>query len=315
MNEASPSPGPADRAQNDVAESSRLAELAEHPEAARYLEGSRVELVRPRPAGPAIAHVLFDHDGTISTLREGWERVMSEMMVREILGPCAGDAEEPLLARIRRRVSELIEETTGHQTLVQMRALAEMVRQFALVPPADVLDLHGYKAIYLRELAAMMGTRLADLRAGRRPPADFLIPGAGEFLRLLAGRGVKLYLASGTDVDDVRDEARLLGYADLFEDRIYGAVGDVRVEAKQAVIESILREHSLPPAELAVVGDGPVEIRLAPPGALGIGVASDELHPGRLNPAKRARLIRAGADYIVADFTSAEALLAVMAEA
>lgn len=271
-----------------------------------------VEIIRPRPPGPSIAHALFDHDGTISTLREGWERVMETMMVRAILGPRPADAGEPLRDRIQRRVRELIDQTTGHQTLVQMQALAEMVREFGLVAPADVLDLHGYKAIYLRELAAMMGSRLADLRSGRRPAADFLIPGAVEFLRLLAGRGVKLYLASGTDVADVRDEARLLGYADLFDGRIYGAVGDVRVEAKQAVIESILREHDLPPDELAVVGDGPVEMRLAPPAALRIGVASDEIHPGRLNLAKRTRLIRAGADCIVADYAPAEALMRIL---
>lgn len=272
-----------------------------------------VEVIRPRVSAGPIAHALFDHDGTISTLREGWERVMETMMVREILGPRFADADAPLRARVLARVRGLIEETTGHQTLVQMRALAEMVREFGFVPAAEALDLHGYKAIYARELAAMMRGRLEDVRTGRRAAEEFLVPGAAEFLRLLVEQGVKLYLASGTDVEDVRDEARLLGYEDLFEGRIYGAVGDIRVEAKQAVIESILRKHNLPPTELAVLGDGPVEIRLARRrGAMAVGVASDEVHPGRLNPAKRERLVRAGADFIVCDYRPLQALLAIL---
>lgn len=38
---------------------------------------------------------------------------------------------------------------------------------------------------------------------------------------------------SGTDEVDVIKEAEALGYAHLFEGRIYGAVGDVTKEAKK----------------------------------------------------------------------------------
>ena len=64
--------------------------------------------------------------------------------------------------------------------------------------------------------------------------------------------GVKLYLASGTDVQDVATEAVVLGYDHLFEGRIFGAVGDITKEAKKMVLDRILdilarlpRERSL----------------------------------------------------------------------
>jgi hypothetical protein len=43
-----------------------------------------------------------------------------------------------------------------------------------------------------------------------------------------------------------------------------------------------------------------------------VGVASDELRRFGLNPAKRARLIRAGADLVVPDFSQGRALLDVL---
>ena len=63
-----------------------LPELAEDPRQARYVEGGEIELVRALPEGVAIRHTIFDHDGTISTLRQGWEAIMEPMMVRAILG-------------------------------------------------------------------------------------------------------------------------------------------------------------------------------------------------------------------------------------
>jgi phosphoglycolate phosphatase-like HAD superfamily hydrolase len=38
-----------------------------------------------------------------------------------------------------------------------------------------------------------------------------------EFLKALKQRGIKLYLASGTDRQDVVAESEALGYADLFK--------------------------------------------------------------------------------------------------
>jgi phosphoglycolate phosphatase-like HAD superfamily hydrolase len=96
----------------------------------------------------------------------------------------------------------------------------------------------------------------------------------------------------------------------LFEGRIFGAVGDVTVETKRLVMQAIIRDHRLQGPQLATFGDGPVEIRAAHKcGGVAVGVASDELRRFGLSPAKRARLIRAGADLIVPDFSQLDLLL------
>jgi phosphoglycolate phosphatase-like HAD superfamily hydrolase len=104
-----------------------------------------------------------------------------------------------------------------------------------------------------------------------------------------------------------------MGYARLFEGRIFGAVGDVKVEAKKLVVERIIREHNLSGPQFAVLGDGPVEIReTRKRGGISIGVASDELRRFGLNAAKRTRLIWAGADVVIPDFSQMDRLLRLL---
>jgi hypothetical protein len=104
-----------------------------------------------------------------------------------------------------------------------------------------------------------------------------------------------------------------MGYADVFEGRIFGAVGDVNVEAKKLVLERIIRENNLSGDEFVVFGDGPVEIReTRKRGGVCVGVASDEVRRFGLNPAKRTRLIRAGAHLVVSDFSQVSSLLSLL---
>jgi len=284
-------------------------ELADDPRRAAYLEGTNIEIVCGRFPRSEVRHAIFDHDGTLSTLREGWEAIMEPMMVRAILGEHYAAADESLFHQVVDTVRAYIDKTTGAQTLVQMQGLVDLVRQFGCVPGNEVLDMHGYKKLYNERLLERVRDRVRRLRSGELDPADFEIKNARKWLELLSGRGVKLYLASGTDQADVVAEAEAMGYAHLFEGRIYGAVGDVKVEAKKLVIERIIREHGLERGGLAVFGDGPVEMREArKAGAAGVGVASDELRRFGLNPVKRTRLIRAGADIIVPDFSQLEPL-------
>jgi hypothetical protein len=65
--------------------------------------------------------------------------------------------------------------------------------------------------------------------------------------------------------------------------------------------------------QFATFGDGPVEMRETERrGGLCIGVASDELRRFGLNLSKRKRLIRAGADLIIPDFSQLDALLVTL---
>ena len=238
---------------------------------------------------------------------------MEPLMVKAILGKQYLDAREELYQRILQRVREYIEQSTGVETIVQMQALENMVRQYGQLPDAEVLDAAGYKRNYNEALMEMVRKRTNKLRRGELDPADFTIKGAREFLQNLFDQRVKLYLASGTDQADVEQEASSLGYAALFEGRIYGWAGKGSGSAKKMVVEKILHENQLSGEELACIGDGPVELRLAKrAGGLAIGVASDEVRRYGLNVSKRTRLIKAGADVVIPDFSQREIVVEML---
>ena len=179
-----------------------------------------------------------------------------------------------------------------------------MVKEIGFVPASEVKDEWGYKEDYDRELQAMVDGRIARIQAGELSREDYMIKGAREVLEALEHAGVRLFLASGTDEDDVLREARVLDVAGFFDDRVLGSVGDPDIEAKKVVLEKIaalVGQEGL--AELVTFGDGPVEIRETKKrGGYAIGVATDEPRRYGLNPSKRSRLIRAGADLVIPDF-------------
>ncbi len=287
------------------------AELAEDPRQATYLENTEIEIINRWKNRPAIRYAIFDHDGTISTLREGWELIMAPVMIRSILGKQYDDADESLYNKVKMRVAGYIDRTTGIQTLVQMKGMLGLIKEFGCVPESEMLDEFGYKKIYNDELLKMVKGREKKYNSGELSLDDLTMKNVIPFLQNLYASGVKLYLASGTDVQDVATEAGMLGYDHLFEGRIFGAVGDITKEAKKMVLDRILDD--IGPAasgKIVTFGDGPVEIRETNKrGGLTIGVASNELRRYGLNENKRARLIRAGADIIIPDFSQISQLL------
>ena len=124
---------------------------------------------------------------------------MEPMMVRAILGERFEDAEESLYHKIVDAVGAFIDKTTGIQTLVQMQRLIELIKRFGCVPKEKILDIHGYKAVYNKDLFNMVRGRIDKLNHGELDAGDFEIKNARKFLETLHSKGVKLYLASGTD--------------------------------------------------------------------------------------------------------------------
>ena len=248
---------------------------------------------------------IFDHDGTISVLRQGWEAIMKPIMVQCILGDCYNTASIAALHRVEREVADYIDRTTGVQTLVQMKDLVELVRAGGYVAEKDVKDEFAYKHLYNEELMRMVEERISRFRRGQRNIQDYTLKGAVDFLEMLNRRGITLFLASGTDEEDVRREAEILGYSSLFTGGIFGAVGDINVEPKKAVISRILDEiGESRGGSIITFGDGPVEMReTKKAGGFSVGVASDEVRRYGLDERKRERLILAGADLVVPDFS------------
>ena len=50
-------------------------------ESTSLLPGTNIEVISPPGHRPPPQHVLFDFDGTLSLIREGWPEVMIPMMV------------------------------------------------------------------------------------------------------------------------------------------------------------------------------------------------------------------------------------------
>ena len=289
-------------------------ELAKDIRQALYFNGSEIEIcTNPMPNFANIRHAVFDHDGTISTLRQGWEQIMEPVMVKAILGSQYKTADETLYYRVINRVREYIDKSTGIETLIQMAGLVEMVKEFGIVGPDQILTKFEYKKIYNAALMEVVNQRTAKLKKGELNLEDFTIKGAVAFLKTLRSKGIKLYLASGTDNADVSNEANVLGYADLFDGGIYGALDDSDKYSKKMVIQRIIRENNLQGSQLVAFGDGPVELRESRKNAgLAIGIASNEVQRYGLNLEKRARLIKAGANLVIPDFSQADKLMSLL---
>src|SRR3990172_11566369 len=98
--------------------------LVEGEVRSRFLPGTSVEVIHEVGPGIPFRHVLFDFDGTLSLIREGWPEVMVPMMVEEILA--TGTNESP--DAIYRHCREFVMRLNGKQTIYQMIQLAEEVR-------------------------------------------------------------------------------------------------------------------------------------------------------------------------------------------
>lgn len=281
-------------------------ELAEDIRKANYLPKTEIEICYSNIASKTgkIKHALFDNDGTISTLREGWKSVMESVMIEAILGDKYEAADNTLYQEVQKQVVDYINMSTGIQTILQMEALVQMVDDFNIIPKDKILDKFGYKKIFNDALMKIVSKRLEKLETGQLNRNDFTIKGSVDFLNALKKKGIKLYLASGTDKDDVKNEAGRLGYADLFTGGIYGSENDIKKYSKKMIIDKIISENNLKGNELAVFGDGPVEIKECIRfNGIAIGVASDEIRRYGLNQKKRTRLIKAGAQIIIPDYS------------
>src|SRR5207302_10032267 len=142
--------------------------------------------------------VLFDFDGTLSLIREGWPQVMIPMMVDVLRQTATRETETELTAAVEDFVMRL----NGRQTIYQMIHLAEEVRRRG-GRPQEPLD---YKHRYHDLLMERIHSRLSALESGAATPEQWTVPGSRALLENLRQRGLTLYLASGTDLKYVRRE-------------------------------------------------------------------------------------------------------------
>ena len=274
-----------------------------------YLPNSQdIELVSDDVPRGGFRSVLFDFDGTISLIREGWRGIMIPLMVEILADLETGESEEQLEGI----VADFVDRLTGKQTIYQAIQLCEEIKTRGGSPEDPLV----YKQRYHDRLLQHIDNRLQGLRSGSTDPGDLMVPGSIDLLENLADQGLTLYLASGTDVDYVLEEARLLGVTTFFPDRIFGALDSYENFSKAMVIQDIIKTHGLKGEELLGFGDGYVEIEnVKEVGGTAVGVATDEANPKGVDAWKRERLIGAGADLIIPEYREQETLVAYLCNA
>jgi phosphoglycolate phosphatase len=253
------------------------------------------------PARPRCA--VFDFDGTLSLIRGGWTDIMVTMMVDHLRTLPRTTEDESTL---RKSVQHYVLGLNGKPTIYQMQRFATEITARGGTPD----DPKQYHQEYLRRLGERIDERKRRLRAGEITADDLLVPGARAFLTALTNAGLELTLASGTELEFIQEEARVLEIDHFFEGRIFGPGDDPHVFSKRQVMRDLLIRHNITGTALIGVGDGVVEtLDMSELGGLSIGVASDELHrSGNLEPWKRDRLVESGAHLIIPDYTAAEEL-------
>ena len=258
------------------------------------------EIINPSIPRGTVKFAIFDFDGTISLIREGWQQIMVPMMV-ELLMQTPNHESQPEIEQV---VRTYVANTTGKQTIYQMIRLAEEIEKRGGSPKEPLVYKNRYHDLLMERII----DRLRGLREGSIYPVEMVVPGALEAIKKIHKAGIKCFLASGTDEKYVLDEAALLGLPPYFTG-IYGALDDYKNFSKRMVIQRIIRDNNLQGPELIAFGDGYVEIEDTKAiGGIAIGLATDEANRSGVDPWKRERLIASGADIIMPDFIHFSAL-------
>jgi phosphoglycolate phosphatase len=270
---------------------------------ASYLEVVRQDYLR----GPFRA-VVFDFDGTLSLLRGNWQGLMAPMCVEALLATGTGETRDELT----QIVEEFITRLTGQPTMQQMLALCDEVDKRGRPRP----DPNVYFNRYMDTLLRRTKERIEAVMSGQETADEMLIAGARPLLEALSSRDLLLVIASGTELGDVCRESQVLKIDHYFNECVFGPVNNDPQFSKERVLRHLMEEHALRGEEIAAIGDGPAEmLAINAVGGLAIGVASDELHhDGRVNQLKRAHLLRAGADLIVADYRNVDMVLSLFGQ-
>ena len=269
----------------------------------KFLPNTSIEIIRDVKLHEVPRFAVFDFDGTLSVVREGWPEIMIPMMVEELAKSGTDESE----AELTKLADDFVMELNGKQTIYQMIRLAEEITKRG----GTTEEPGYYKQRYHDLLMGKITVRREALRNGTADPRSMLVPGSFEVLTQLKERGVEVFLASGTDEQYVREECQLLQIDKFFGPHIYGAQADYKSFSKQMIIERILRENKVDGKYLIGFGDGYVEIdNIKGVGGTAIAVASNEsARDGSVDQWKRQRLIGVGADLVIPDYQQIDSLL------
>lgn len=275
------------------------------PDYTLQLNSNTIEKIADSVPQGGYRSVLFDFDGTISLIRQGWREIMIPMMVEELESLETDESSEDLQTIIE----EFVDRLTGKQTIYQMIQLCDEIRKRGGTPKDAII----YKQRYNDLLNTHIAKRIQNLKSGSVEPDDYMLKGTRKLLENLVDRDLVLYLASGTDHAYVCQEADLLDVSRYFDGRIFGAQDQHEDFSKAMVIQDIMKTHGIGGSKLIGFGDGYVEIEnVKAVGGTAIGVASDEARREGIDTWKRSRLISVGADFIIPEYRAQDILISYL---
>src|SRR5262245_10688135 len=143
----------------------------------RMFLDDEIEVLRPDLPRGRVRSVLFDFDGTLSLIREGWPQVMIPMMVGVLRETGTAETEAELTAAVEDFVMRL----NGRQTIYQMIQLADEVRRRGGRPLEPLAYKHRYHDLLMERIQG----RLAALASGQARAEEWTVPGSHALLENL----------------------------------------------------------------------------------------------------------------------------------
>ncbi|MDR1141134.1 MAG: haloacid dehalogenase-like hydrolase [Planctomycetaceae bacterium] len=240
---------------------------------------------------------MLDFDGTISIIRAGWHPILIELFLKYLRETPQGKRLSEI--ELKQIAKNNIELNIGKQPIYQFYSLVQVIQKLEGISS----DAENYLNEYYQSLFEIVRQRHEQLQNGL-DPQELMVPGTLDFLTMLRRHGLKLYLASGTEEEFVRKDVQLLQLTDYFDGGLYGGQKDPSTFSKAMVVTKILRENKITGTELIGIGDGHTETdEVKKVGGFALGVASNETERQGIDLWKRDQLIRAGADWIIPDYT------------
>ena len=262
------------------------------------------ETVRPA-RGRTFRSALFDFDGTVSLIRANWREVMLPYFT-DVLQDAAPDRER---AKLEKQAAAIVDGLTGKQTIFQCIELDQEVQSLG----GAHTDPAVYKQGFLDRMEERVTTCRKGLTGGTLKKEDWLVPGIVNLVKTLESKGIRCYLASGTDEEHVLTEAKLLGVDRLFSGGIYGAKAEQEGGVKEELLKRLIASGEIEGNALVCFGDGPSELEAAKAvGGYAVGVALDEKKRLATDMRKRDLLLTAGADMIIPDYSDIGSLLKLL---
>ncbi len=246
-----------------------------------------------KPKVSEIKCIVLDYDGTLTTLRKGWDLILTDY-AREKINPnglpCDGLDEEI------RHLCAHAGGTTPKQLVSRLMAIMDKMN---LIEKSEIKSVEFYAKDYADHFQEKIDDRV---RRFATESESYVIKAVRPMLDFISSKNTMNYIVTGSCETAVKEELQKLDMIHHFE-RVYGASLEMDGNLKLDAMKEIMDRHQLTPCQILIVGDGSTETRAAAELQLpAIGIASDE-HTGGFCSKKREMLADLGAHAIIADYT------------